>query len=542
MKPDLSAMTLREKLGQTGIPAPTNLKKAIDEAGGYIPLFEKLPYSGIYVNKDYFKYEDGTPFTEPAEADRFFANIQNHLKIPLLISADYEYGPNDAFPQLHAASTNMAMGAANSDELAYKRSYYWAREMRSIGVNWPFSPVVDLHTNFFATGGIRRLSADAQVAAKLTGPIIRGIQDAGVAASAKHFPGSSKDYRDTHFCTNINTKTMEEWNANDRKVWQAAIDAGVMSIMTAHCAMPAMDDSFARGRIPRPASASKKALDILRKEMGYEGLIVTDAVSMKGLAAAFTHEDVYIECFNAGNDIILFCDVDYIDVMEKAVLDGRVSVERVDDACRRVLELKEKLGLFDFSKPAIPLCANENADFEKTCYEIAAKGMTLVCNQDKLLPFDPEKVKKAAIIAVSPDATFHTSLQVMKDAFAAYGIETTILERLSSKKQLRELDETCDIIIYACFLAQSRPLGMSVYARKEELYTLFHSLSFGADKSVGVSFGAPSIYYNYFENVDAFINAYSPDEQTMRAFVDGILGKFPFNETSPVPLRPEFRD
>ena len=214
----------------------------------------------------------------------------------------------------------------------------------------------------------------------------------------------------------------------------------------------------------------------------------------------------------------------------------------MDDACRRVLELKEKLGLFDFSKPAIPLCANENADFEKTCYEIAAKGMTLVCNQDKLLPFDPEKVKKAAIIAVSPDATFHTSLQVMKDAFAAYGIETTILERLSSKKQLRELDETCDIIIYACFLAQSRPLGMSVYARKEELYTLFHSLSFGADKSVGVSFGAPSIYYNYFENVDAFINAYSPDEQTMRAFVDGILGKFPFNETSPVPLRPEFRD
>ena len=542
MKPDLSAVTLREKLGQTGIPAPANLKKAIDEAGGYIPLFEKLPYSGIYVNKDYFKYEDGTPFTEPAEADRFFANIQNHLKIPLLISADYEYGPNDAFPQLHAASTNMAMGAANSDELAYKRSYYWAREMRSMGVNWPFSPVVDLHTNFFATGGIRRLSADAQVAAKLTGPIIRGIQDAGVAASAKHFPGSSKDYRDTHFCTNINTKTMEEWNANDRKVWQAAIDAGVMSIMTAHCAMPAMDDSFARGRIPRPASASKKALDILRKEMGYEGLIVTDAVSMKGLAAAFTHEDVYIECFNAGNDIILFCDVDYIDVMEKAVLDGRVSVERVDDACRRVLELKEKLGLFDFSKPASPLCANENADFEKTCYEIAAKGMTLVCNQDKLLPFDPEKVKKAAIIAVSPDATFHTSLQVMKDAFAAYGIETTILERLSSKKQLRELDETCDIIIYACFLAQSRPLGMSVYARKEELYTLFHSLSFGADKSIGVSFGAPSIYYNYFENVDAFINAYSPDEQTMRAFVDGILGKFPFNETSPVPLRPEFRD
>lgn len=542
MKPNLNHMTLREKLGQTGMPSPNAVKKAIAKYGGYVPFFKALPYCGLYVDMGCKNGSDGTQYETPEQLAQLFDAVNRQLDIPLLISGDFEYGVNTMFPQLHAASTNMAMGAANSDELAYKRSYYWAREMRSIGVNWPFSPVVDLHTNFFATGGIRRLSADAQVAAKLTGPIIHGIQDAGVAASAKHFPGSSKDYRDTHFCTNINTKTMEEWNANDRKVWQAAIDAGVMSIMTAHCAMPAMDDSFARGRIPRPASASKKALDILRKEMGYEGLIVTDAVSMKGLAAAFTHEDVYIECFNAGNDIILFCDVDYIDVMQKAVLDGRVSMERVDDACRRVLELKEKLGLFDFSKPASPLCANENADFEKTCYEIAAKGMTLVCNQGELLPFDPAKVKKAAIIAVSPDATFQASLQVMKEAFAAYGIEATILERLTGKQQLRELDETCDIIIYACFLAQSRPLGMSVYARKEELYTLFHSLSFGADKSVGVSFGAPSIYYNYFENVDAFINAYSPDEQTMRAFVDGILGKFPFNETSPVPLTPEFKD
>ena len=542
MKPELSALSLREKLGQTGIPSPNAVKKAIAAYGDYVPFFKALPYCGLYVDMACRNRSDGTQYETPAQLEQVFDCVNRQLDIPLLISADFEYGVNTIFPQLHAASTNMAMGAANSDELAYKRSYYWAREMRSMGVNWPFSPVVDLHTNFFSTGGIRRLSADAEVAAKLTGPIVRGIQDAGVAASAKHFPGSSKDYRDTHFCTNINTKKMEEWNANDRKVWQAAIDAGVMSIMTSHCAMPAMDDSFARGRIPRPVSASKKALDILRKEMGYEGLIVTDAVSMKGLAAAFTHEDVYIECFNAGNDIILFCDTDYIDVMEKAVQDGRVSIERVDDACRRVLEFKEKLGLFDFSKPARPLSTEETADYESTCYKIAMKGMTLLCNQGQMLPFDAGKVKKVAIINVSPDATFLSSLQVMKDAFDAYGIEATILQRLTGKQQLRALDETCDIIIYACFLAQSRPLGMSVYARKEELYTLFHSLSFGADKSVGVSFGATSIYYNYFENVDAFVNAYSPDEQTMRAFVDGILGKFPFTGRSPVPLTPAFLD
>lgn len=542
MKPDISKMTLREKLGQTGIPSPSALSKALVPNGGYVSCFTKYPYSGLYINANTLVHDDGTPFADPAEAERSFAAINAKLPIPLLISGDCEYGANTIYPELHAFSTNMAMGAAGSEALAYKRAYYWAKEMRSMGVNWPFSPVVDLHTNFFSTGGIRRISADPDTAAKITGPLIKGIQDAGVAASAKHFPGSSKDYRDTHFCTNINTKTMEEWNAKDRKVWKAAIDAGVLTIMTSHSAMPAMDDSFARGNIPRPASASKKAIDILRKDLGFDGLVVTDAVSMKGLAAAFTHEDMYIECFNAGNDIILFCDMDYIDVMEQAVQSGRVTMERVDEACLRVLELKEKIGLFDKAAQFAPLTEEEQKDIEKTSYEIGKKAMTLICNRGNMIPFDAKKVKHAAIINVSPDEIFRGSLEVMKEAFAAHGVQATVYERLSSKKMLKELSDTNDIIIYAAFLAQSRPLGMSVYSRKEELHTLYHSLCFGAEKSIGVSFGAPSIYYNYFENIDSFINAYSPDHATMRAFVDGILGEFPFTGKSPVPLYPEFKD
>lgn len=542
MRPDISQMTLREKLGQTGIPSPSALSKALAANGGYVSCFAKYPYSGMYINANTLIHDDGTPFATPTDAEHAFGEINAQLPIPLLISGDCEYGANTIYPELHAFSTNMAMGAAGSEELAYKRAYYWAKEMRSMGVNWPFSPVVDLHTNFFSTGGIRRISADPDTAAKITAPLIKGIQDAGVAASAKHFPGAGKDYRDTHFCSNINTKTMVEWNAKDRKVWQAAIDAGVLTIMTSHSAVPAMDNSFARGNIPRPASASKKIIDLLRKDLGFQGLVVTDAVSMKGLTAAFSHEDMYIECFNAGNDIILFCDMDYIDVMEKAVHRGRVTMERVDEACERVLELKEKIGLFDKSARFVPLTAEEQQDIEKTSYEIGKKAMTLICNRGNLLPFDSRKVKNAAIINVSPDEIFRNSLEVMKEAFAAHGIQATVYERLSSKKMLKELSETNDIIIYACFLAQSRPLGMSVYSRKEELHTLYHGLSFGAEKSVGVSFGAPSIYYNYFENIDSFINAYSPDHETMRAFVDGILGGFPFTGKSPVPLYPEFKD
>ena len=175
MKPDISQMTLREKLGQTGIPSPSALSKALAAEGGYLSCFGKYPYGGIYINANTLIHDDGTPFASPEVARKSFDRINTALPIPLLISGDCEYGANTIFSELHAFGTNMAMGAAGSEELAYKRAWYWAKEMRSMGVNWPFSPVVDLHTNFFSTGGIRRISADPDIAAKIAAPLVRGI-------------------------------------------------------------------------------------------------------------------------------------------------------------------------------------------------------------------------------------------------------------------------------------------------------------------------------------------------------------------------------
>jgi len=541
MKPKLAEMTLREKIGQTGMPAPSEVNRTVSELGSYEAYFEKYPFCGLYLGKGAVR-GDGERFSSPAELGAAMHKATCQAKIPLLISADCEYGANSLFPTLHAQSTNMAIGAADDGELAYKRAYYWAKELRSCGVNWPFGPVVDLHTNFFSPGGIRRMSSEYQTVAKLAPYIIKGMHDAGVGSSAKHYPGASKDYRDSHFCFNVNTTSLEQWYSREFKIWKAAVNAGVMSLMTGHSAVPAMDDSFARADIPRPASASKKVMDIARKELNFDGVLITDAVNMKGLAAAFEHEDIYIECFNAGHDIILFCHNDYIDVMEKAVLDGRVSEKQIDEACARVLEMKEKLGLFDEICAPIPLTEAEQKDLEQVNYRIGVKALTLINNKGNIVPFAKEKIKKVAIIGLSPDELFMNCLQDMIQAFEEKGIEVTFVDRIRTKAMLKEFSETHDLIVYACFLAQSRPIGMSFYSRPQEMGSLFHSLSYGATKSVVVSFGAPSIYYNYFENADAYINAYSPDPGMMRAFVDGVLGEFEFTAKSPIPLRPEFKD
>lgn len=539
-RPKLSEMTLREKIGQTGMPAPGEVRKGIQSCGGYRNYFTKYPFTGLYVDSSIID-NNGNKFTSPTDLAQTLADASNSVRIPLLVTCDHEKGAKGQFDEFHRIPSNMSVGAACSEELAYERGYLWAKELKSMGVNWPFGPVGDLHGNFFSTSGVRCLSDSTDTAVKLYPSMIQGIQAAGVAANAKHFPSGGRDYRDSHFSSNCNNSTQEDWNRRMKPIWKSAIDAGVLSFMVGHSAFPAFDPSYARGKVPRPGSASQKVLDILRKDLGFDGVVVTDAVSMKNLAAAFEHDDIYIECFNAGNDVILFVHDDYIDVMEKAVLDGRVSMERLDESVERILDMKEKLGLFDGPVTVShALTDEENKHFDDVNYQIAQKALTLISDTNHVIPFDPKSVKNVTIIAVTPYKPFLDDLKGMVAAFEKRGVQANIMDGITSKETLRELSETEDIIIYACCLAQGFMKGMPFYSTPENMLTLFDSLSYGAEKSIVASFDAPSIYYNYFESADIYINAYSSDIGTMNAFVDGILGDFTFTGKSPVALRPEF--
>jgi len=549
-KPNINKMTLREKIGQTAMPGPGVVRNGVVEHGGYTSYFKKFPFNGLYLDASALN-NNGEPFASPREASQTFADASSELDIPLFISCDAEFGAQGIFPELHAVSANLSVGAAGNTKLAEERSYMWAKELKTLGVNWPFGPMGNMISSFFSSSTTRSIASSdhADVVAELFPYMIKGVQKAGVAACAKHFPGGFGGYRDGHFAATGTTKSlknldkdayMKKWNEKYRPIWKAAVDAGALTFMTAHGAMPAVDDSVTRGVNLRPGSASKKVVSLLRDDLGFDGVIVTDAVSMRSLSSSFDYDDIYIECFNAGNDVILFVRDDYFEIMEKAVNDGRITMERLDESVKRVLDLKEKLGLFDGDiKPCEPLTEEENAYFDKINYDIAKSALTLVRNENNMLPFNPENVKNVTIINISPYKPFMNDIEHMKKAFESYGIRVNVMEYVKTKEQLKELSQTEDIIVYACYMSKSRPQGMSFYGTPEDMSTLFHSLSYGADKTVIASFGQPSIYYNYFESCDAFINAYSPDVGTMRAFVDGVLGKFEFTGKTPVSLYPE---
>lgn len=535
MRPKLEEMTLREKLAQTGQPSNGDIRNGIAECGSYEAYIEKYQWGSIWISEG-FKKADGTSFATPEELGNQIHSMSNAGKIPLIVNGDFEYGANSIFPCLHAAGTNMEMGASRNLELIYKRAYYWARELRSFGVNTPYGPVTDICNNFFTPGAVRRISDDWKVIVEVQRALIKGIQDAGIAACIKHYPGPSNDYRDSHFSMCTVDKDVDEWYETYFNIYKSAVADGVMGVESSHHPWPSIDPRKSRGNIPRPATSSKPVMDILRNEIGFDGVLFTDAVNMKAMSASFEHEDVYIESFLAGHDVVIFVHNDYIDVMEKAYNEGRITMEQIDAAVTRVLNHKEKLGLFDGPLSLNPLTEEENADFDRVLYELAKSAQTLVTNHSGTIPFDPKKVKKAAIIALSPMVNFKNNIPVMVEQFAKYGIETVVLDKIISTT-LEPLAAECDIIIYACMIKTGFGAGMPFFDYPE-LPCLFHSMSYGAAKTVVVSFGHPSVYYNYFENCDMYINTYSADKWAMTAVVDGILGQFPFVGKSPTSLFP----
>lgn len=536
----MSEMTLREKIGQTAIPNPANTVE-IKKHGSLANYLKKYEFGGVFTHGDIVVDDKGRKLNTPEESAKFYKEISDQMKIPLLVTCDCEKGAKGLFDDLHVVSYNMMVGAARDKELTYKRSYYYAKELKSCGVNWQFGPVLDLLTNFFSSSGIRCISDDPDLIAELAPYIVKGFHEAGIAGCAKHFPGSAgKEYRDSHISNCDNTGTLEDWNKICKKVWQSAIDGGVDTFMVGHKTFSAVEPGYASGKNRIPSSASKNVIDLLRNDLNFDGVVVTDDCGMKSLSSNYSIEDIYINCFNAGNDIILFCRENYVDVMEKAVLDGRVSEEKLNKSVERILKLKQKLGLLDGVNIEPALTEEEKAEFDKVNYEIAKKGISLVTNHDNVIPFNPDKVKKVAVITISSDDTFIDRAQALADAFGEYGAETVFFEGLESKEQLEEISAEYDVIIYACYL-RAGFRSIQFFSRNEDITTLFHGLSSGLEKTVVASFSNPSIYYNYFENIATYANAYSSDAGTMKAFVDGIMGKFEFVGESPVAMKPEFK-
>ena len=555
-KPLLSELTLEQKIGQLLLGYQWDICRKTEVDHNIFRTWEEREevlkrekYGSLWAQTgtssrgtDMAEYSHGEK-DNSAEFGAFLQRESDCYEIPALTCLDAERdGPGPLFWDLTTTCSPAVMGATNDEELVYEMGAAIARELRCAGVNWRWTPVVDC-CGKYTHAVLRSYSPhDTDKQVRLALAHARGMQKEGVAATAKHFPGGAGfsheriGFIDSHFCSHELKISKEDWKKEAGSVFQRMIDGGVYSIMISHMGFPAVDDSVVNGRI-RPSTISKKVItDLLKNEMGFDGVVITDGIQMASLYTLMPYEDLIVEIINAGNDVILGVQPNTGDIIKKAVEDGRISEERINDGCRRVLDMKEKLGLFEDGYRLVKSTADvETPKTRDINLKIARKGVTLVRDRENILPFDKNKVKNVTIIVSTHVDYFVKKLETLKEEFENRGAKVTITRRLENNEELAEYSAKSDLIIYATYIGPHEPMGPpSLFG--DELRTYLHAFTSGKEKSVGISFGYPYMHHFIMQGADAFINTYSHSTEMMKAVVEAIYGEIPFEGVSSVDL------
>jgi beta-N-acetylhexosaminidase len=370
----------------------------------------------------YFAWTDS--LQDPAQ----MANLSNGLQrsaadngdAPLLITTDQEGGNVTRIPQPPFAVSpgNMALGATFSPGDSYDMSHATGEQLRAVGINVDDAPVSDVNTNpQNAADGPRSFGDNAGHVAAMVGASVRGYQNAGIAATAKHFPGLGSTTTNTDNGVATSDETMQQIQRNDLPPFRTAIANGVDVIMAAHIIMPALDPSGA------PASVSKPIVTgLLRNRLHYNGVVVTDALSAAALESIPTDQRA-LQALQAGDDQLLMPDHlgASIDAIEQAVQSGEVSMARVDESVLRILELKQKLGLFQNAMVDPSAAASKVGTPQQlaTAARAGRDSITLVRNSAGTLPLADDSGKKVLVTGWGSGTT-----ATLASAIASHGVTT----------------------------------------------------------------------------------------------------------------------
>ena len=461
---------------------------------------------------------------------------------PLLLSGDIE-GGTIAIPFATRLPNQLGLAAMNNETLSREAVTVLAREAKAIGYNWTFTPVVDINAKHrSAIVATRSYGADLATIEANARFNISQFQNAGIAATAKHWPGEGFDERDQHLVTTINPLSIEEWHASFGKLYKSMIDAGVMSIMSAHIALPSYAKSNGIEGLEqcRPACISRLLTQkLLRDELGFNGLIVSDATGMAGLTSWSDRRALAPELINAGCDVILFPQDFETDLaqLHLAVTDGRLSMARVDEAVARVLGLKATLGLHSAKEllPSLEVARGiiRSSTHSAVATACAKASVTLIKDVQHLLPISPQKYKRIVLVT-DPERKGFAFQRPLPLHFIEW-LETEGFECRAFDMNQPPSPVDTDLVLY--LLAQESVLLQSnIFLDWKRLQPsvrgamarFWHQIP-----SALISFGHP--YYLFdAPRMPCVINAYTAIEPMQKAVLDCLLGREPFIGKSPV--------
>ena len=486
-------------------------------------------------------YPVGSIFILPRPLDEVREVVETvapMLPVAPAVAMDLIWGPAHG---LHQGGTDfctaMAAAAAGSKEWIHDLGRAIAREARACGVNWTLGPEADISLNPDSPiVNFRAFSDDPEEVANCAEAFVRGVEDTGLmAATPKHFPGDGVDDRDQHFLTSINSLDREEWEATFGRVYRQLIASGCKAIMTGHIGLPFMDPGDSWLGCPPATLSSRIQVDLLRKELGFEGVIVSDAVRMTGLLAHVDKEDIAWRLIAAGCDVVLFSfpEIEFPRMLQ-ACQKGDLSMERVDDAVRRVLRMKASLGLVE-GPLVVPLADEARQQNQETAREMAEHSVSIVRDVNGILPLQLKSGAKVLTVTLQyarNDPKF-TRIDCLTEELARRGFQVDNIEA-PSREELWDLAGQYDAVFININIGSHSRAGV-IRMTKETLGAV-ESLCWKRNpNTVITSFGDP---YKIREMpyVPVMVNTFSPTRPSVAAAVKVWLGEIPALGRSPVGL------
>lgn len=553
----LRKMSLEEKIGQlisVGVNA-TFLNQDSDAYRALKHQIEDNKVGGVIL------------FRGPVYESVILVNrMQGLAKYPLLISADLEAGAGMRFDDTVNFPWNMAVGATGNPEYARRQGEITAREARALGVQQIFAPVVDVNNNAAnPVINVRSYGEDPAEVARFAVAFTEGAQAAGAIATAKHFPGHGDTAVDSHRGLPEINVGRDRLNRVEFVPFKATVDAGVGSVMVGHIAMPQIDatavkplpqnvkskpiDTDEAGEIVEekaamPATMSPVIGNILRKDLKFPGMIVTDALSMSGLTIYFTQEEAAVRALEAGADMLLKpADVDAsFRGVHDAVKSGRITEQRVEESARKILAAKYDLGLVDQRiTPLDPIDRIVGSpDVPALATEIAEHAVTLVRDEDKLVPLKNLKPQARVFnLAVTngDDRNWIANAFVSRLGRGGVKVETVVLDDRSTDQEVQKAIErakSADLIIASLYgrvrSGQALSVGVPEPGRRA-LSALIEAKS----PIVGISFGNPYLLQG-FPGLRTYIVAYGDMPSLQQAVARALLGEIDVTGKLPISL------
>lgn len=537
VKDTLASMTIEEKIGQLFCPVGfTNDEEQLKQIIG----------KGI----GGMMYRGGIG-AEIQERHRF---LQSQAKIPLMIAANLEAGGIGSAVDGTNFGKPLQVAATDDVEKAYQLGYVSCAEGGAVGCNWSFAPIVDIDMNWRnPITNLRTFGDSADRVLAMGGAYLRGADEAGLACSIKHFPGDGVDERDQHLHLTVNSLSADEWMATYGKVYKGLIDQGAKTVMIAHIAQPEwvrrINPNATDKEAYMPATLSPELMQgLLRKECGFNGMIVTDATPMLGFTCAMPRKEAVPRSIAIGCDMFLFnksFDEDY-EYMMDGYKNGVITDERLEEALTRILGLKASLGLHIKQREGtlVPgpeaLSILHNEKFDRWARECADQSVTLVKDTQNLLPITPEKYKRIALFCSEGGDYFGNTTgfdKKVKAELESRGFE--VLDPpdggyISDKPiTVTTFTENYDLALY-CFDFPT--------ASNNTVIRLVWKGGLGGSNTPWFSEEIPTMavsFANPYHLIDVpqihtFVNAYTQNEYTIPAVVDKLMGISEFKGKSPV--------